>query len=136
MLIPSPYVKDKKIDKDYRHSYVGRGREILGYMVVYSNKTQTRFHIYTQVTSPFGRGKGIGSAFVEKLAGEVPPDSTIYLYVGKARQRGVLLHGAGLQVPGKHRLSQDDLSLLAGKALDIAERMARLHGKDFSWRSS
>ena len=42
---------------------------------------KTRFHLYKQVTSPFGRGKGIGSAFLEKLASSVDPEAQIYLYV-------------------------------------------------------
>jgi len=50
-----------------------------------SSSTRTpkkpRFHLYKQVTSPFGRGKGIGSAFMEKMVQEVPPESYIYLYV-------------------------------------------------------
>ena len=82
MLIPSPFIKDKTIDIDYQHSYVWEEEgEYLGYLLVYSNPDRTKFHIYKQVTSPFGRGKGIGSAFMEKLATDVAADSQIYLYV-------------------------------------------------------
>jgi ribosomal protein S18 acetylase RimI-like enzyme len=82
MLIPSPYIKDKTIDIDYQHSYIWEEEgEYLGYLLVYSNPDKTKFHIYKQVTSPFGRGKGIGSAFMEKLVSDVAPDSQVYLYV-------------------------------------------------------
>ena len=82
MLIPSPFIKDKTIDIDYRHSYIWEEEgEYLGYLLVYSNPDKTKFHIYKQVTSPFGRGKGIGSAFMERLASDVAPDSQVYLYV-------------------------------------------------------
>ncbi|MHC1697236.1 MAG: GNAT family N-acetyltransferase [Geobacteraceae bacterium] len=82
MLIPSPFIKDKTIDIDYQHSYIWEEEgEYLGYILVYSNPDKTNFHIYKQVTSPFGRGKGIGSAFMEKLASDVALDSQVYLYV-------------------------------------------------------
>lgn len=82
LLIPSPFIKDKTIDIDYEHSYLWEEEgEYLGYILVYSNPDRTRFHIYKQVTSPFGRGKGIGSAFIERLASDVAPDSQVYLYV-------------------------------------------------------
>jgi GNAT superfamily N-acetyltransferase len=82
MLIPSPFIKDKTIDIDYQHSYVWEEEgEYLGYLLVYSNPDKTKFHIYKQVTSPFGRGKGIGSGFMEKLASDVAADSQVYLYV-------------------------------------------------------
>ena len=82
LLIPSPYEREKGIDIDYEHSFVwDEEGELLGYLVIYANPERTRFHLYKQVTSPFGRGKGIGSAFVEKLAASVSPDAQIYLYV-------------------------------------------------------
>jgi GNAT superfamily N-acetyltransferase len=82
LLIPSPYILDKTIDIDYGHSFVwDEEGELLGYLLVYSNPDKTKFHIYKQVTSPFGRGKGIGSAFLENLANTVDEDSRIYLYV-------------------------------------------------------
>ncbi|UFS71145.1 GNAT family N-acetyltransferase [Geomonas sp. RF6] len=82
LLIPSPYILDKAIDVDYDHSYVWEEKgEILGYLLVYATPDQKKFQIYRQVTSPFGRGKGIGSAFVLYLANTVDPDSHIYLYV-------------------------------------------------------
>jgi len=59
-IIPSPYVKDERLEKDYEHSYVWEEEgEILGYLFVYSNPERNRFHLYKQVTSLFGRGKGI-----------------------------------------------------------------------------
>ncbi len=82
ILIPSPYVRDISIDIDYEHSYVwDEEGELLGYFLVYSNPEKSIFHVYKQVTSPFGRGKGIGSAFLEQLASDVDPESRIYLYV-------------------------------------------------------
>lgn len=82
LLIPSPFIKDKTIDIDYRHSYVWEEEgEILGYILVYADPEHSRFHIYKQVTSPFGRGKGIGSAFIETLVSDVDPAAQIYLYV-------------------------------------------------------
>src|ERR1039457_1311340 len=82
LLIPSPYILDKTIDIDYEHSFVWDERgELLGYLLVYATPDQKKFHIYRQVTSPFGRGKRIGSGLVRYLAHTVGPDSHIYLYV-------------------------------------------------------
>lgn len=82
LLIPSPYERDKGINIDYEHSYVWEEEgELLGYLLIYADAEKTRFHLYKQVTSPFGRGKGIGSAFLEKLAASVHPEAQIYLYV-------------------------------------------------------
>jgi len=82
LLIPSPYVLDKTIDIDYEHSLVwDEEGELLGYLLVYATPDRKKFHIYKQVTSPFGRGKGIGSAFLEYLAHTVAADSRIYLFV-------------------------------------------------------
>ncbi|MBI9107043.1 MAG: GNAT family N-acetyltransferase [Spirochaetales bacterium] len=81
-IIPSPYVRDVGIEKDYDHSYVWmEEREILGYLLVYSDKQQKYFHIYKLVSSPFGRGRGIGQAFLTHLAENVPIKSEIYLYL-------------------------------------------------------
>ncbi|MGE4544931.1 MAG: GNAT family N-acetyltransferase [Pedobacter sp.] len=82
ILIPSPFIKDKTLDIDYEHSYVwDEEGEFLGYILVYSNPEKTKFQVYKQVTSPFGRGKGIGSAFIRKLAQDVNEGSYIYLFV-------------------------------------------------------
>ncbi len=82
LLIPSPYILDKAIDIDYEHSFVWEEKgELLGYLLVYATPDRKKFHIYRQVTSPFGRGKGIGTAFVRYLAHTVAPDANIYLYV-------------------------------------------------------
>ena len=82
LVVPSPYVQDKSLDLDYGLSYVWEERgELLGYMMVYSSPDRSKLHIYRQVTSPFGRGKGIGTAFVTCLARSVEPDAHIYLYV-------------------------------------------------------
>ncbi|HJV35520.1 GNAT family N-acetyltransferase [Geomonas sp.] len=80
--IPSPYVLDRAIDIDYQHSFVWEEKgELLGYILVYATPNHKKFHIYRQATSPFGRGKGIGTALAAHLAQTVAPDSHIYLYV-------------------------------------------------------
>lgn len=134
VLIPSPYVKDKKLEKDYRHSYVWNEEgEILGYLVVYANPDQTRFHIYTMVTSPFGRGKGIGSAFLAKLSGEVAADSHIYLYVWEKLGSVVNFFTSRGFAPEESTVYRKmTFSLLAGRAEVIARRLTRLATKDFS----
>jgi ribosomal protein S18 acetylase RimI-like enzyme len=82
LVIPSPYILDKTIDMDYQHSYVWEERgEVLGFVQVYATPDQKKFHIYRQITSPFGRGKGIGTALVNCLAYSVAPNAQIYLYV-------------------------------------------------------
>ncbi len=81
-IIPSPYIKYPDIMKDYEHSYVWyKEGEILGYMIVYSNSENNIYFIYKIATSPFGRGKGIGSAFISHLADNILPGSLISLYV-------------------------------------------------------
>ncbi|TFH06328.1 MAG: GNAT family N-acetyltransferase, partial [Spirochaetales bacterium] len=61
-VIPSPYVRESEIVKDYEHSLVWMEEgEILGFLLVYSDTAQSSFHIYKLVTSPFGRGRGIGT---------------------------------------------------------------------------
>ncbi len=82
LVIPSPYILDKTIDIDYDHSLVWDEKgELLGYLLVYATPDQQTFHIYKLVTNPFGRGKGIGSAFLRTLVHLVAPDAHIYLYV-------------------------------------------------------
>ena len=82
LLIPSPYILDKALDIDYEHSFVWDEKgELLGYLLVYATPNRKKFHIYRQVTSPFGRGKGIGTALARYLAHTVDPDSLVYLYV-------------------------------------------------------
>lgn len=81
-IMPSPTAADESMEKDYAHSYVWEEeREILGYLETYADPGRTRFHVYKQVTSPFGRGKGIGTAFLARLAAEVPDESVIELRV-------------------------------------------------------
>ena len=81
-IIPSPYIKDAEISEDLEHSYVWIDEgEILGYMQVYSNSERRVYHIYKLVTSPFGRGRGIGRAFIEHLAANLSDDAQVYLYL-------------------------------------------------------
>ena len=81
-IIPSPFIYDSSATKDYQHSYtwIEEG-EILGYLLTYASSNHTEYLIYKLVTSPYGRGRGIGSAFIENLAREVSGESNIYLYV-------------------------------------------------------
>jgi GNAT superfamily N-acetyltransferase/two-component sensor histidine kinase len=82
LVIPSPYILDKTIDIDYGHSFVWDEKgELLGYLLVYATPDQKKFHIFKLMTNPFGRGKGIGTAFIRYLAHTVDPDSHVYLYV-------------------------------------------------------
>ncbi len=82
LVIPSPYVQDKVIDIDYDHSFVWEEKgELLGYMLVYASADKQNLHIYKIVTNPFGRSKGIGSAFLDYLVHTVSIDAYIYLYV-------------------------------------------------------
>jgi signal transduction histidine kinase len=82
LLIPSPYIRHKTIDIDYDHSFVwDEMGELLGYLLVYATPDQQTLHIYKLVTNPFGRGKGIGSAFLRTLVHAVAPEAHIYLYV-------------------------------------------------------
>ncbi|MDT8444345.1 MAG: GNAT family N-acetyltransferase [Desulfuromonadales bacterium] len=82
LVIPSPYILDKTIDIDYDHSFVWDEKgELLGYLLVYATPDRKKFHIFKLMTNPFGRGKGIGTAFIRYLAHTVDPDSHVYLYV-------------------------------------------------------
>ena len=81
-IIPSPYIRDPDIEKSREYSmvWVEEG-EILGYMLVYTGRERRNFHIYKLVTSPFGRGRGIGTAFIETLASRIPDRGRVYLYI-------------------------------------------------------
>lgn len=86
-IIPSPYVKNPNLVKDYDHSFVFKEEgEMLGYILVYSDKGQHEFLIYKVITSPFGRGLGIGTLLIEYLAEKIPVGSTISLYVWEKQQ--------------------------------------------------
>ncbi|QEN06561.1 GNAT family N-acetyltransferase [Oceanispirochaeta crateris] len=81
-IIPSPYIRDPDIEisREYSCVWIDEG-EILGYMQVYTDRYKRNFHIYKLVTSPFGRGRGIGTAFVEYLASKIPGNGRVYLYI-------------------------------------------------------
>ncbi|MDC7241566.1 MAG: GNAT family N-acetyltransferase [Spirochaetales bacterium] len=81
-IIPSPYIRDPDIEKDRDYScvWIDEG-EILGYMLVYTDRHRRNFHIYKLVTSPFGRGRGIGSEFIKYLASRIPGNGRVYLYI-------------------------------------------------------
>jgi GNAT superfamily N-acetyltransferase/two-component sensor histidine kinase len=81
-VIPSPYIHNPSVQKDYGHSYVWvEEGEILGYILVYSDPDRTEFLIYKIVTSPFGRGRGIGTSFIEHLARNIDEDASVYIYI-------------------------------------------------------
>lgn len=81
-LIPSPYIREPGIEKDYDHSFVWlQEGEILGYILVYSDRDRESFLIYKLVTSPFVRGAGVGTALWEHLGSTVSAEATVYLYV-------------------------------------------------------
>lgn len=81
-IIPAPFAAGDDMEKDYSRSFVWEEeREILGFIEVYSDPLRNRIHIHKQTTSPFGRGKGIGSAFLNRLAEECPADAAIDIYV-------------------------------------------------------
>jgi len=81
-IIPSPYIKDPEIVKDYEHSFVWKEEgELLGYMLTYADREKNTFLIYKVITSPFGRGRGIGTSLIEYLADLIPEGSSIYLYI-------------------------------------------------------
>ena len=89
-IIPSPYIKDPRARKDPNHSYIWREEgEILGYLLTYVSADSREYLIYKLVTSPYGRGRGIGTAFVEHLARSIPENSRIYLYVWEKQHETV-----------------------------------------------
>ena len=98
-IIPSPYIQDPEISKDREHSavWIDEG-EILGYMVVYSDREKKNFLIYKIVTSPFGRGRGIGTSFIEHLAENIPETSRVYVYIWEKQVDTVeFFHKKGFQ---------------------------------------
>ncbi len=81
-IIPSPYIKDSSAQKDLQHSYVWiEEGEILGYLLTYTSSDGNQFLIYKLVSSPYGRGRGIGTTLIEHLAVNIPQKAHIYLYV-------------------------------------------------------
>jgi ribosomal protein S18 acetylase RimI-like enzyme len=134
VLIPTPYVKDRSINIDYEHSYVwDEEGELLGYLLVYSNEEKTNFHIYKQVTSPFGRGKGIGSAFVEKLAANVSPDAHIYLYVWEKLISSIdFFISKGFAIEEEIPYRRMKFQLMSARAEDLRDKMVTSKTKDFT----
>ncbi|MRR58482.1 MAG: GNAT family N-acetyltransferase [Deltaproteobacteria bacterium] len=134
LLIPSPYIRDKSLDIDNEHSYVWEEEgEFLGYFLVYSDPDKSKFHIYKQVTSPFGRGKGIGSAFIEKLANEVPPESRIYLYVWEKLSSSIdFFQSKGFNFEESIVYRKMKFHLMSAGAGDIADKLAESKNKDYS----
>ncbi len=132
LLIPSPYEREKGIDIDDEHSFVwDEEGELLGYLLVYANKEKTRFHLYKQVTSPFGRGKGIGSAFLEKLAGSIQPDAQIYLYVWEKLISSIeFFRSSGFSFQEVVVYRKMRYHLMAARAADLLESMAVTRSRD------
>lgn len=89
-IMPSPFAADEGMEKDYEHSFVWEEeREILGFIETYSNPETDRYYVLKQVTSPFGRGKGIGSAFLSKLAETVPENARIEICIWERQTESV-----------------------------------------------
>ncbi|MGD0845846.1 MAG: GNAT family N-acetyltransferase [Geobacteraceae bacterium] len=134
VLIPTPYEKHRALDIDYEHSYVwDEEGELLGYLLVYSNAEKTQFHIYKLVTSPFGRGKGIGSAFVEKLAGNVSPDAHIYLYVWEKLISSIdFFNSKGFAFEEEIAYRKMKFHLMSARAGELRERMVSVKTKEFT----
>ncbi len=101
-IIPSPYIRDPSASKDMDHSYVWiEEGEILGYLLTYVSADKTEYLIYKLVTSPYGRGHGIGTAFIEHLAGQIAPESKIYLYVWEKQHETIEFFGNKGFEPGE-----------------------------------
>jgi len=134
VLIPTPYEKHRALDIDYEHSYVwDEEGELLGYLLVYSNAGKTDFHIYKLVTSPFGRGKGIGSAFVEKLAGSVSPDAHIYLYVWEKLISSIdFFISKGFAFEEEIAYRKMKFHLMSARAGELRERLVSAKTKDLT----
>ena len=134
LLIPTPYEKHKTLDIDYEHSYVwDEEGELLGYLLVYSNEGKTDFHIYKQVTSPFGRGKGIGSAFLEKLSSSVSPDAHIYLFVWEKLISSLeFFMSKGFSFEEEIPYRKMKFHLMSARADTIREKMVTTEKKDFT----
>ncbi len=134
LLIPSPYVKDKTLDIDYDYSYVwDQEGELLGYFLVYSDQSRTKFHIYKIVTSPFGRGKGVGSAFIEKLVNEIDGDADVYLYVWEKLISSIeFFISNGFHYAGSIVYRKMKFNLMASGARAIREKIAADKDRDYA----
>lgn len=134
VLIPTPYEKHRALDIDYDHSYIwDEEGELLGYLLVYSNKEKTHFHIYKQVTSPFGRGKGVGSALVEKLASSVSPDAQIYLYVWEKLISSIdFFMSRGFTLEEEIAYRKMKFHLMSARAGEMREKMVSDKTKEFT----
>lgn len=134
LLIPSPYIMDKTIDIDYEHSLVwDEEGELLGYFLVYATPDWKKFHIYKQVTSPFGRGKGIGSAFLEYLSHTVAADSHIYLYVWEKLISSIeFFQSRGLVFEETIVYRKMKFHLMSATAMTIRKAIALTKERDYS----
>ncbi|MEI8356129.1 MAG: GNAT family N-acetyltransferase, partial [Deltaproteobacteria bacterium] len=134
LLIPSPYIMDKTIDIDYEQSLVWEEEgELLGYLLVYSTPDKKKFHIYKQVTSPFGRGKGIGSAFLEFLANRVDADSRVYLFVWEKLISSIdFFQSKGLAFEDIIVYRKMKFHLMSARAEAIRDKIILANKKDFS----
>ncbi|MCG8569329.1 MAG: GNAT family N-acetyltransferase [Spirochaetes bacterium] len=123
-IIPSPYITDNTLEIDYDHSYVwDEEGEIMGYLLVYSNPAKSKFQIYKQVTSPFGRGKGIGTTFLDLLVQSVAPDALVYLYVWEKKVDSIdFFLGKGFVTGDSIVYRQLIFYYMSAKAEDIREK--------------
>jgi len=127
-IIPTPYAVDERLEKDYQFSFVWEEeREILGFIEVWTDPEKQRLHIYKQVTSPFGRSKGIGSAFLAHLASIAPEGALIDLYIWE-RQAEILAFYKRRGFAEKERLNWRALNFirLEAEARHIRETIPKV----------
>jgi len=85
------------------------------------------------VTSPFGRGKGIGTAFVRYLAHTVTPDSHIYLYVWEKLLSSIdFFKGRGFTIEDLIVYRKMKFHLMSVTAKTLRERVASGKRQDVS----
>ncbi len=134
LVIPSPYILDRTIDIDYDHSLVwDEDGELLGYLLVYATPDGRKYHIYEQVTSPFGRGKGIGSAFLEYLAHTVDGAARIYLFVWEKLVSSIeFFQSKGLVVEDLIVYRKMRFLLMSATAAAVRDAIARTKNRDYS----
>ncbi|MEZ4598588.1 MAG: GNAT family N-acetyltransferase [Syntrophotaleaceae bacterium] len=134
VLIPSPFVRDQDLDLDPDYCYVwDEEGELLGFLQVYSNKNHTRFHLYKVVSSPFQRGKGVGSAFIEKLVNEVDETAEIYLYVWDKLISSIeFFASAGFEYAGSSVYRKMNFHLMSSNAGSIRQKIASWREREYS----
>ncbi|HBE03090.1 MAG: hypothetical protein A2096_15870 [Spirochaetes bacterium GWF1_41_5] len=132
--LPSPYVYRKDMSKDYEHSYVYLDKgEIIAYFLIYSNPEKNAFHLYKQVTSPFRRGAGIGSAFFEKFASNISNDSLVFLFSWeKNTETFEFFQRRGFEARDKYTDKKLTFIRMEAKGAVLKEKLSELSSQDIS----